>query len=114
VPDSPGVTEIAGIQPLAALDAETVEGAIGKAECEVVGFFRAAARQFAPARREPSLRMTEDDVALASGLFRQPSSVVLLIETVEAATATAAFFFWDGGKMLADFSLTHGFPTRPP
>jgi hypothetical protein len=51
------------------------------------------------------LRMTEDDVTLASGLFGQPSSVVLLIENIEAATAKAAFFFWDRGKMLGDFSL---------
>jgi hypothetical protein len=31
--------------------------------------------------------------------------VVLLIENIEAATAKAAFFFWDRGKMLGDFSL---------
>jgi hypothetical protein len=100
---SPGVTEIAGIQPLEALDSETAEAAVGEAECEVVGFFRAAPGS--SLQPGASLRMTEDDVALAGGLFRQPSSVVLLIETVEAATAKAAFFFWDGGKMLGDFSL---------
>ena len=100
---SPGVTEIAGMEPLAALDPETVEAAISKAECEVVGFFRAVSGS--SLQPGASLRMTEDDVALASGLFRQPSSVVLLIETAEAATAKAAFLFWDGGKMLGGFSL---------
>jgi hypothetical protein len=100
---SPGVTEIAGMEPLVALDPETVEAAISKAECEVVGFFRAVSGS--SLQPGASLRMTEDDVALASGLFRQPSSVVLLIETAEAATSKAAFFFWDGGKMLGDFSL---------
>ena len=107
---SPGVTEIAGIQPLDALDSETVETAIGKAECEVVGFFRASPGS--PLQPGAGLQMTEDDVTLAGGLFRQPSSVVLLIETLEAATAKAAFFFWDGGKMLGDFSLMD-FPIDP-
>jgi hypothetical protein len=45
--------------------------------------------------------MTGDDVTLAAGFFNQPSSVVLLIETVEGDI----LFFWDGGKMLEDFSL---------
>jgi hypothetical protein len=100
---SPGVTEVAGIEPLAGLDAAAVEAAIGKAECEVVGFFRALSGD--PAQPGASLRMTGDDVTLAAGFFNQPSSVVLLIETVETAAAKAAFFFWDGGKMLGDFSL---------
>jgi len=99
---SPGVTEIAGIEPLAGLDAVAVEAAIGKAEYEVVGFFRTLSGD--PAQPGTSLRMTGDDVALAARVFNQPSSVVLLIETVETA-ARAAFFFWDGGKMLGDFSL---------
>src|SRR5215471_11661668 len=38
---TPAVTEIAGMEPLATLDPEAVEAAISKAECEVVGFFRA-------------------------------------------------------------------------
>jgi hypothetical protein len=49
--------------------------------------------------------MTGDDVTLAAGFFNQPSSVVLLTETVETAAAKATFFFWDAGKMLGDFSL---------
>jgi hypothetical protein len=49
--------------------------------------------------------MTGDDVTLAARFFNQPSSVVLLIETVETSAARAVFFFWDGGKMLGDFSL---------
>jgi hypothetical protein len=100
---SPGVTEVAGIEPLAGLDVAALEAAIGKAECEVVGFFRAPSGD--PAQAGASLRMTDDDVTLASGFFNQPSSVVLLIETVETAAAKAAFFFWDGGKMLGDFSF---------
>jgi hypothetical protein len=99
---SPGVTEVVGIEPLAGLDAAAVEAAIGKAECEVVGFFRALSGD--PAKPGANLRMTGDDVTLAAGFFNQPSSVVLLIETVETA-AKAVFFFWDGGKMLGDFSL---------
>ena len=95
------VTEVAGIEPLARLDAAAVEAAIGKAACEVVGFFRAVSS--GPAQPGSSLRMTRDDVTLAARFFNQPSSVVLLIETVETATAKAAFFFWDGGKMLGDF-----------
>ena len=100
---SPGVTEIAGMEPLAALDSVTVEAAISKAECEVVGFFLAISGS--SLQPGASLRMTEDDVALASGFFRQASSVVLLIETAEDGMSKAAFFFWDGGKMLGDFSL---------
>jgi hypothetical protein len=107
---NPGVTEIAGMEPLAALDATTVEAAIGKAECEVVGFFRAVSGS--SLQPGASLRITEDDAALATGFFHQPSSVVLLIETVEATPAKAAFFFWDGGKMLGDFSLMD-FPLDP-
>jgi hypothetical protein len=56
--------------------------------------------------------MTNDDVTLAAGFFNQPSSVVLLIETMERAAAKAAFFFWDGGKMLGDFCLMD-FPLDP-
>jgi hypothetical protein len=97
---SPGLTEVAGIEPLAGLDAAVVEAAIGKAECKVVGFFRALSGD--PAQPGASLRMTDDDVTLAAGFFNQPSSVVLLIETVDTA-AKAAFFFWDSGKMLGDF-----------
>jgi hypothetical protein len=100
---SPDVTDVVGIEPLARLDAAAVEAAIGKAECEVVGFFRALSGD--PAQPCASLRMIGDDVTLAAGFFNQPSSVVLLIETVETAAAKAAFFFWDGGKMLGDFSL---------
>jgi hypothetical protein len=74
---SPGVTEIAGMEPLRALDPETVEGAIGQVECEVVGFFRAErGNSLQPGA---SLRMTQDDLALAAGSFRQPTSVVLLL-----------------------------------
>lgn len=99
---TPGVTEVAGIEPLAGLDAAAVETVIGKTEYEVVGFFRALSGD--PARPGASLRMTDDDVSLAAGLFHQPSSVVLVIETLETA-ARATFFFWDGGKMLGDFPL---------
>ena len=99
---SPGLTEVAGIEPLAGLDAAAIETVIGKAQYEVVGFFRALSGD--PARPGASLRMTDDDVTLAAGSFNQPSSVVLLIETLETA-AKATFFFWDGGKMLGDFSL---------
>ena len=107
---TPGVTEIAGMQPLPALDPGGVEAAVGDAECEVVGFFRAERGN--PMQPGASLQMTEDDIALADGLFRQPSSVVLLIETLEAEKPKAAFFFWDGGKMLGDFSLMD-FPLDP-
>jgi hypothetical protein len=100
---SPGVTEVAGIELLARLDAAAVEAAIGKAACEVVGFFRALSGD--PAQPGASLRMTGDDVTLAAGFFNQPSSVVLLIETVETSAAKAAFFFRDGGKLLGDFSF---------
>lgn len=107
---SPGVTEIAGVEALGALDPETVEAAIGKAECEVVGFFRTEhGNSLQPGA---SLQMTENDVVLAAGLFRQPTSVVLLIEHLEAEKPKAAFFFWDGGKMLGDFSLMD-FPLDP-
>jgi len=99
---SAGVTEIAGIEPLAGLDAAAVEAAIGNAECEVVGFFRSLSGD--PAQPGASLRMTNDDVTLAAGFFNHPSSVVLLIETVETA-AKATFFFWGGRKMLGDFSF---------
>jgi hypothetical protein len=107
---NPGVTEIADMEPLEALDAAAVEAAIGKAECEVVGFFRVVSGS--SLQTGASLRMTEDDVALATGWFHQPSSVVLLIETVEGTASKAAFFFWDGGKMLGDFSLMD-FPLDP-
>ena len=107
---SPGVTEVTGIEPLAGLDSAAVEAAIGRAECEVVGFFRPLSGD--PAQPGTSLRMTNDDVTLAAGFFNQPSSVVLLIETVETAAAKAAFFFWDGGKMLGDFCLMD-FPLDP-
>jgi hypothetical protein len=100
---SPGVTQVTGIKRLAGLDAAAVETAIGKAECEVVGFFRTLSGD--TAQPGASLRMTGDDVALAAGFFNQPSSVVLLIETLETAAAKATFFFWAGGKMLGDFSL---------
>jgi hypothetical protein len=100
---SPGLTEVAGIEPLVGLDAAAVEAAIGKVECEVVGFFRALSGD--PAQPGASLRMTDDDVTLAAGFFNQPSSVVLLIESLEAAAAKATFFFWGGGKMLGDFSF---------
>jgi hypothetical protein len=100
---SPGVTRVAGIEPMAGLEAAAVEAAIGKAEYEVVGFFRVLSG--GTAQPGASLRITDDDVTLAAGFFNQPSSVVLLIETVETAAAKATFFFWDGGKMLGDFSL---------
>jgi hypothetical protein len=97
---SPGVTVVAGMEPLPALDTTIVEAAIGRAEGEVVGFFRAVS-----GKPGVSLRLTDDDAALAASLFHQPSFVVLLIETAEVASAKAAFFFWDGGKMLGDFSI---------
>jgi hypothetical protein len=100
---SPDVTEVAGIEPLVRLDATAVEAAIGDAACEVVGFFRALFGD--PAQPGASLRMTGDDVTLAAAFFNQPSSVVLLIETVETSAPKAAFFFRDGGKMLGDFSF---------
>ena len=100
---SSGVTEVATIEPLARLDAAAVEAAIGKAKCKVVGFFRAVSGD--PTQPGASLRMTGDDVTLAAAFFNQPSSVVLLIETVETSAPKAAFFFRDGGKMLGDFSF---------
>ena len=100
---SPAVTVVADMEPLPALDTATVEAAIRRAEGEVVGFFRAVSGNSLQAG--VSLRLTDDDAALAAGLFHQPSSVVLLIETAEAASAKAAFFFWHGGKMLGDFSI---------
>lgn len=100
---SPGVNEVAGFEPLAGLDAATVEAAIGETEGEVVGFFRVLSGN--PTQPGARLRMTKDDATLAARFFNQPSSVVLLIETVEMAAAKGAFFFWDRGKMLGDFSL---------
>jgi hypothetical protein len=99
----PGVTEVAGIEPLPDLNVPAIEAAIGRAECEVVGFFRALSAD--PAQPGASLRMTGDDLTLAAGFFNQSSSVVLLIETVETAAAKATFFFWDSGKMLGDYLL---------
>jgi hypothetical protein len=99
----PGLTEVTGIQPLAGLDAAAIEAAIGKAKCKVVGFFRAVSGD--PTQPGARLRMTGDDVTLAAGFFNQPSSVVLLIETMETAEEKATFFFWDDGKMLGDFPL---------
>jgi hypothetical protein len=101
--ETPGVTQVAGIEPLAGLDAAAVKAAITKAEYEVVGFFRALSGN--PAQPGAGLRMNKDDVMLAAGVFNQPSSVVLLIETVETAAAKATFVFWDRGKMLGDFLL---------
>ena len=98
-----GVTEVVGYEPLAGLDAAAFEAAIGEAESEVVGFFRVLSGN--PTQPSAGLRMTEDDATLAARFFNQPSSVVLLIETVETGAAKGAFFFWDGRRMLGDFSL---------
>jgi len=106
---SPGVTQVAGIEPLAGLDAAAVEAAIGKAECEVVGFFRSLSGD--PAQPGASLRMTNDDVTLAVGFLQSPQFSGA-VDRNRGNGGEGGILFWDGGKMLGDLCLMD-FPLDP-
>ena len=53
--------------------------------------------------RNAALRLNEDDVALAQVVFPNPHQVFLLIQPGDSGPATAAFFFWDDGRMVGEF-----------
>ncbi len=91
----PRVLEISGFEALTDLEAPTVEKAMANGPGKAVGFYRPTS--------VGSLVLREDDLELANLLFRDPTSVVLLIENDNGIPANAAFFFWDQGKMLGDF-----------
>ena len=61
----------------------------------VVGYYRL--------KPGAGLRLSEEEVSLAKTCFAKPHQVVLAIEPSTAGSATAAFFFWDRGRMNADF-----------
>ncbi len=68
-----------------------MRAAIREAENTVVGCYRI--------RQGASLELTRDEVQVASSVFREPGSVVLLIER-RPGTPAANFFFLDRGSLL--------------
>jgi hypothetical protein len=108
---SPGVTEVAGIEPLAGLDAAAVEAAIGKVECEVVGFFRA--RYGDPAQPGASLRMTDDDVTLAAGVFQATQFSGAVDRDHGNGGGDGDILFLERRENAGGF-FVHGFPARRP
>ena len=65
----------------------------------------AAAMGYFRVQREGELRLTPEDLALTAALFPHPNQVFLLIACSGSDTASASFFFWDGGRMFGDFAF---------
>ena len=92
----PGITEILSFEPLRELDAVTAQAAIAGAGGKVVGFYRTHGTGVRS--------MSERDKALVEGFFRNPSSVVLLIEATPSNIREARFCFWGDGAFF-DFPV---------
>ena len=107
-------TIVSGFQPLAAAEAREIEPALARlaalpGRSSVVGYYRAQ-----PQGKKPEgLHLDEKDMALAERLFRDPSNVILLVQTAEAGPANATFFFRDGGRLNGDFPFLE-FPFDAP
>lgn len=101
----PDRTEIYACKPLSALDPSTIDAANAHVAGDVVGFYRTT--------EKGSLRMTEDDLALAHSHFSDPGSVVLLLETDKTGGCTAALFVWDQGRIYGDSAFLE-FPFDAP
>jgi hypothetical protein len=63
----------------------------------VVGYYRAHGSE--------ALCLNDDDFALIHARFRDPSHVFLMIRPAADGTASAGFFFWDGGQINVDFTF---------
>ena len=93
---TPGITKVLANEPLETLDAASVSRGMARASGKVVGFYRTIA---------PGTGMMMDaDRELAADLFRDISSVFLLIETERNHIGDARFCFW-GETELFDWPM---------
>ena len=100
----PGLTCVQAVQPLPALEPRAFTDALNEAPWPVVGFYRI--------REGRAFVLEPGEIDLASSLFRQSGSVVLLIERRETGPAEGAFAFWRGGALVSN--LPHPFPINAP
>lgn len=89
-----GLTCVQAVQPLPALEPRVFTEALNQAWWPVAGFYRI--------REGRAFVLESGEIDCATNLFREPGSVVLLIERRETGPAEGAFAFWRGG---------HWFPT---
>jgi hypothetical protein len=95
-----GLTRIAAVEPLPSLDTAGIAARVSAASRPVVGYYRI--------RQGCAFILEAGEVALAKGLFRDPGSLVLLVERRESGAAEAAFAFWRGGAFVSN--LPRPFP----
>jgi hypothetical protein len=95
-----GVTCVQAIQPLPALEERVFTEALNQAWWPVAGFYRI--------REGHAFVLEPGETDLATSLFRQPGSVILLIERRETGPAEGAFAFWRGGTLVSN--LPRPFP----
>jgi len=95
-----GVTYVQAVQPIASLDRRAFVAAICRSLWPVVGYYRI--------RDGSAFVLEEGEIELATGLFHQPGSIVLLIERRETGPSEGAFAFWRGGTFVSN--LPHSFP----
>jgi len=94
-----------------------------RASQQVVGYFRSHTR--------PGMYLDQDDFAVFSRYFADPSQVFLLVRPATEGPAMGGFFFWEDGEMnrrstyrqfpfdgarlaTGDFPITGGQPTAAP
>jgi hypothetical protein len=110
-------THVNGRQALAALGRDEIGAALAGARRTVVGYYRI--------RDGRAFILTTDEIEIARDLFRQPTSVVMLIERRAGAPAEATFFFWRGDTFVhnlpmpfpldsAQLATTGGLVSEPP
>jgi hypothetical protein len=77
----------------------------GPEALSVVGYYRAHIGE--------GLSLRQEDVAVAQAHFYDPANVFLLVKPAADGSASAGFFFWDNGRIDAEFSfLEFPFDTR--
>ncbi len=68
----------------------------GDGALSVVGYYRSHIGE--------GLSLREEDVAIAHSSFYDPANVFLLVKPASDGSASAGFFFWDKGRLDADFT----------
>jgi hypothetical protein len=64
------------------------------------------------AEERDAIRLNEGDIQLVERYFREPDSVLLLIQLGQGEIPNASFFFWDNGRFLGDLAFLE-FPFDP-
>lgn len=97
-----GATEILDVRPASNLKEFLASGSDVKHQA--VGYYRTEAGE--------TLRLNDNDRALAEAFFVKPHHVVLLIQTTGFGPPNATFFFRDSGGSLVEFPVLE-FPLDP-